>query len=595
LPAEYDEAAVTHKPYPASFYRRWGFMIRKLHLSLFILLSVLVLGPAVEPLNVSAQVRDRRFGAIEAFWATDEAAELGIGWERILFYWRELQPTGPDDWNTLHVREEWLAEAVAQGRTVVGLLKNTPPWASEDGSEAGLPSGLYLPVDDPGNLWANYVRRVASYYSARSVHHWIIWNEPEIRPDVYGYEFAGTVEDYYQLLKVAYKVMKETDPAAVIHLAGLTWWHDVNYLQRLFQVAAADPEGPANDYFFDVVSLHIYFRSETVQTILNNVQAIQEQFGMDKAVWINETNAAPNQDPLWPVVRPAFPVDLDQQAWYIVQAFALGFGAGADRISVYKLIDVQLPPGGEAFGILRPDFSRRPAFDAYKTTIRYLSDFSRTSREQGENYFVVSFERPQGVTRVMWARHADPVQLQVPALASEALLVGAIGDAMPITAVNGAYTIGLAGARCPGECIIGGEPYLLVEQGARLPSGGPPPAVLSQGAPVVTVIETAVPTVTPTMTPAPSATATGTAIPTSTPLPTLTLVPTGTPAGLGAINAADAVITAQPAPVQPSGNDPPDGQTSGVTDQIGLIFIGSGVVLAVALTVLLVRRARFNE
>ena len=30
---------------------------------------------------------------------TEEAVELGVGWERILFYWREIQPTGPEDWN----------------------------------------------------------------------------------------------------------------------------------------------------------------------------------------------------------------------------------------------------------------------------------------------------------------------------------------------------------------------------------------------------------------------------------------------------------------------------------------------------------------
>ncbi|KPK13314.1 MAG: hypothetical protein AMJ56_02445 [Anaerolineae bacterium SG8_19] len=182
---------------------------------------------------------DPRFGITEAFWQTEEAVELGVGWERILFYWREIQPTGPEDWNTLHVLEEWLVEADNQGRTVVGLLKNTAPWASEDGTEAGMPKGLYLSVDDPDNLWANFVRRIAEYYSVRNVHHWIIWNEPEIRSGVYGYEFAGSVADYYQLLKVAYKVMKETDPDAVIHLAGLTWWHDQTFLKRLLSEAAA--------------------------------------------------------------------------------------------------------------------------------------------------------------------------------------------------------------------------------------------------------------------------------------------------------------------------------------------------------------------
>ena len=53
-------------------------------------------------------VPDPHFGLTEAFWQPQEAAELGVGWERILFYWREIQPTGPDDWNTLHVMEEWL-------------------------------------------------------------------------------------------------------------------------------------------------------------------------------------------------------------------------------------------------------------------------------------------------------------------------------------------------------------------------------------------------------------------------------------------------------------------------------------------------------
>ncbi|VAW32814.1 hypothetical protein MNBD_CHLOROFLEXI01-1330, partial [hydrothermal vent metagenome] len=104
---------------------------------------------------------DPRFGAVESFWAPNEATQLGVGWERILFYWNEIQPSGPNDWNTLHVPEEWLNEANAQGRQVVGLLKNTPNWATEGDFASGVPNGLYLPVDDPANLWANYVRRVA--------------------------------------------------------------------------------------------------------------------------------------------------------------------------------------------------------------------------------------------------------------------------------------------------------------------------------------------------------------------------------------------------------------------------------------------------
>ena len=404
---------------------------------------------------------DPRFGITEAFWQFEDAVELDVGWERILFYWREIQPSGPEDWNTLHVLEEWLVEADNQGRTVVGLLKNTAPWASEDGTEAGLPKGLYLPVDDPSNLWANFVRRIAEYYSVRNVHHWIIWNEPEIRSGVYGYEFAGSVADYYQLLKVAYKVMKETDPDAVIHLAGLTWWHDQTFLKRLLSEAAADPEAPEAGFFFDVISLHIYFRSETIQTVVNAVNATQQEFGLDKPIWINETNAPPNRDPLWPVNRRNFQVDLEQQAWFIIQAFSLGFATGAERISVYKLIDIHLPEGGESYGLMRPDFSRRPAFDAYAQATRYLKGFTDVSLETWPSHYLVSFDKPGTITHVLWTRTITDTIVTLPSINTKAAIISPDGQESEIFAVDGAFRISLEGARCYGECIIGGPPVMV--------------------------------------------------------------------------------------------------------------------------------------
>ena len=85
---------------------------------------------------------DPRFGIIEAFWQPEDAAELNVGWDRILFYWNEIQPTGPDDWNTLHVLEEWLVDAQAHDRMVVGLLKNTPVWATDGEPFSGVRRGL---------------------------------------------------------------------------------------------------------------------------------------------------------------------------------------------------------------------------------------------------------------------------------------------------------------------------------------------------------------------------------------------------------------------------------------------------------------------
>lgn len=413
--------------------------------------------------SVAQTTPDRRFGMTEVFWLPQEARELGVGWERILFYWREIQPTGPEDWNTLHVLEEWLVEANSQGREVVGLIKNTAPWASVDGTEAGLPKGLYLPTDDPENLWANYVGRLADYYGKRGVHHWIIWNEPEIEPGVYGFEFGGTAADYYQLLKTAYKVIKDRDPEATIHLAGLTWWHDPTFLDRLLTIAAADPEGERNGYFFDAISLHVYFRTETVRTIIEEVNDIQGRYGLEKPIWINETNAPPNSDPEWPVNRPRFNVDLEQQAWFIVQAIALGFASGAERVSVYKLLDIHLPDGGESFGVLRPDQSRRPAYYAYKMVTRCFGAFEAIDMEESALAYRITFSRPGMLTHVAWSRTPSATTVSIPAKTGSASLLRLLSPSDDVLPVDGMYQLQLPGQRCDEECLVGGEPLLLLE------------------------------------------------------------------------------------------------------------------------------------
>ena len=470
--------------------------------------------PTPEP-----QMLDHRFGAVESFWAAEEAADLGVGWERILFYWNEIQPFGPDSWNTLHVMEEWLHEANAHDRTVLGVLKNTPSWATDSPYASGVPYGLYLPDDDPDNLWANYVRRVVEYYAPLGVHNWIIWNEPEIAPGVYGHEFSGTMQDYYQLKKVAYRVIKAHDPEGVVHLGGITYWHDPTFLDRYLAMVAADPTAPDHDYYFDVISLHIYFRPETVPLIVESAFAAQEAAGIrpPKEVWINETNARPSMDPEWPVEVELFQIDLDQQGWFIIQAFALGFAAGAERISVYKLVDVNLPPGGESWGLIRPhDFSKRPAYYAYYTLIRQTADFiPPVLQQQEDNYFVVTFQRPQGLTRVLWSRIDAPVAVSLPATAESATLVTATGEARTIRAQGGAYRIDLEGARCYENCYLGGPPVFVVEQDDSVeivPTATPAATETATAAPETAetippaqpsdevVTETAVPSPTPTIT-----------------------------------------------------------------------------------------------
>jgi hypothetical protein len=183
------------------------------------------------------------------------------------------------------------------------------------------------------------------------IDHWIIWNEPDIEPPDDGIQWGGNVADYYQLVKVAYQVAKQENPNAVIHLAGLTWHHDVvhkrvPYLQRFINEARKDPSASANHDYFDVGTFHVYLTSDTVYDILQAMYGILHRNGLKQPIWINETNSPPSSDPLNPWRAPTFITSLDQQADFLIHAFALGL-AGAQRIAVYKLIDN--PPYPEVF------------------------------------------------------------------------------------------------------------------------------------------------------------------------------------------------------------------------------------------------------
>jgi len=445
------------------------------HKSLALMVLLLALS-----LNSLAQanplVPSNRWGVVEGAWFPELTCELGVGWERLIFNWEQHQPEGPDDWFTLNIDDAWLKAASACNREVVALLKHTPSWATDGIPGAGVPRGLDLPIDDPDNLWANFVRRAAEYYASRGVRHFIIWNEPDILAGTYGYEFEGTLDDYYRLLRVAYLAAKQGNPQAVIHLAGTTYWHDVNegrkpYFERLMDLIVADPEARANDFYFDVMSLHIYFRSQTVYDLAKKVREMLDAHDMaHKAIWINETNAAPTDDPDWPVIRPQFPLNLRQQAAFLVQAAALSLAAGVERVAVYKLYDQELPQGGESFGLLNPaSAQRRPAFHAWQMVVRHLSDVQAARRLQTERLEVVLLRHTDGrQSLVLWARTAQPVQVRLSGAPSKVHTMDMLGQVQVRSQADGVYDLLLPPALCPPTpdgCFIGGEPLMIVLRG----------------------------------------------------------------------------------------------------------------------------------
>lgn len=437
---------------------------------------------------------DWRFGIIESYESPTEAAGLAA-WTRVRFQWAESQPNSADEWLPA-VSDEQIEAELAAGREVVGLLIGIPDWARD---EQRLPAGLWQPADDPANLWANFVRQVVARYTGR-INHWVIWNEPDIWDSAApGHTWDGTVADFAQLQRIAYLTAKEANPAAIIHLAAFTYFWDFNYgreqyFNLLLDELTADPQAAAHNYYFDVATAHLYFQPNLIYDILQAFRQMMAEHGLQKAIWLMETNAPPIDDPAWPVESVTLSVLQQEQAAFMPQAIAAALAAGAERVAIFKLRDTETDrlANPEPFGLLRQDGTSRPGLTSYQIAIQYLSGMIRAERERWNEVGQIRLDQGRYTTTVLFARLPAAQQAQVPANGSTALLVDMWGQQQIITAQNGLFVVDLPPAVCSqpiGDyCMIGGLTYYLVQAkaGESLPAGLPIWAISPTTAPLPT-------------------------------------------------------------------------------------------------------------
>jgi hypothetical protein len=458
------------------------------------LASVSTAAPAsAAPLTVAAAPlagTDGRLGAVEAFRAADTtlAYDAGVRWERLTFWWRGLQSGPGQPLNPFYLPYGYIDQERARGVDVVGLLVNTPEWAAQDPSRGGtsVPRNLYLPYDHPDNHWGQFVRRVVEMYRGR-IDTWIIWNEPDITPDSPNaayYIWSGTEADYYQLLKVAYLAAKDANPNARVSTAATTYWTDIHmqrgqWFERFLDVAAGDPSGPAHNRYFDLVALNLYTSSESLYTVPTLYRQLLRERGMDKPLWITETNVIPWDDPVnagTPLGTPAQRrATLEEQANFLVQGIAAGLAAGVERIEVYRMKDGDGDVvNGEA--LLRQDYSRRPAYDAFRVAAQYFASYDAARLFAPGDLRQVVFDSGTRRVSVLWNASPTPISVQVPVSGDgQALRVAPSGESYPIAAEGGVFTLTLPGATMhtdlddPSVYQVGGTPVILVEAAPATP------------------------------------------------------------------------------------------------------------------------------
>jgi polysaccharide biosynthesis protein PslG len=139
----------------------------------------------------------------------DGYRNAGARWVRFDFNWNVIQNRGRRHWNWAPY-DALVGAARARGLMVLGTIDYAPRWARRGASLSRPPRNM--------RAYARFAGRVARRYGPMGVHHWEIWNEPNVaafwspRPSVRG---------YVRMLRRASIAIKRANPGAVVITGGL--------------------------------------------------------------------------------------------------------------------------------------------------------------------------------------------------------------------------------------------------------------------------------------------------------------------------------------------------------------------------------------
>ena len=333
-------------------------------------------GPATNPVN-TAQLAGMKWGLDysdtlaydtpdQLKTALDDAKRLGMDYVRVDFGWEDYQSFAnyaPDFTKFDNV----VAGANAHGLKVLATIDFPPPWARRDACKD---TSACPPADNA--TFAKFVKQAVARYSARGVHHWEVWNEPNITA------WAPTPDpaDYTKLLLPVSAAIRAADPHAFILLGGLAADHPspgapfispydfITAVAKGGGLKAVDgigyhpyPDGdPANSKTFQAIS----------QSPTSIVAALTQAGAPNMPIWITETGA--NIPALiWGPPSQVKPQEAQQVATAKKEVDAL---ASYPNVASFFWFSYQdSPPDHLVFGLRRGDGTYRPSFDALQQII----------------------------------------------------------------------------------------------------------------------------------------------------------------------------------------------------------------------------------
>jgi hypothetical protein len=332
------------------------------------LIGVILLSSIVT-FNVHAE-EAKRLGINTTFRTVREEVksieELGVGTVRVPLQWQLLKiQKGEYDWSAV---DRLLRVAQAKQIEVLFTIRtNFPKGVQKHGRKRGAIEIHPEALDK--KEWVHFVETLAHRYRRQRVSYEI---ENEVNEETC---WKGTLEQYLELLKAGYDVIKKADPNAKVLPSAMgcgilqnsqsgwvgdkAWkWHD-GWLKPIFSTKK-----------FDVVNVHnYYFPSEitanglTFRRYLQHIHDLMKESGLgNRPIWITETGFV------------SLPTDADgrrddgsneRQAAWLAEAYQQAFEFGVEKVYWLLLRDRKETYFG-SMGLEDAKGAPRPSWNAFR-------------------------------------------------------------------------------------------------------------------------------------------------------------------------------------------------------------------------------------
>jgi hypothetical protein len=276
--------------------------------------------------------------------------EMGVTWILNTFYWGSIE--GERGRFNFTQYDDYVDTARREEKKIIAVLGYEAPWLYPEGKSKEYISPENIP------LFLDFVEKTVRHFQGR-IDIWNIWNEPNFM------FWKGSNKEFFELSRLTAQRIRETDPESYI-LGGAFWRTPKGFIKNMHKHGAMEN--------LDGLAFHPYaINPRGSMKVHDNFLKVLSRINYTGPVWITEMGYP--TDGWYPTK-----VSLEESSSYIVKTIIGSAARGARSLLWYELFDFynegEVPrntrDSEKFFGLVYPNYQRKPGAWAYELCARYL-------------------------------------------------------------------------------------------------------------------------------------------------------------------------------------------------------------------------------